>query len=212
MMRRRSLNAGRLLGAWLLGTILATSSRADSLQFVVPVTPQPNEAIIYFYRDSLVSDFIGVESFYVRGLKVCDLRRNEYSCVAVPAGHYTITARNALRAGPPVLNGPLGKGEFGGQYLTISSPFVPGKTYFVEYKLRSNPLTNQTTWSLKLIAETVAMKDLAKCTFVPPTAEKLTTLVGQAIEERESEQNSPAANSSPQETGFVDRLRARLRR
>jgi hypothetical protein len=102
-MRRRSLNAGRLLGAWLLGTILATSSRADSLQFVVPVTPQPNEAIIYFYRDSLVSDFIGVESFLVRGVKVFDQRPQEKNWVAVAAGPHTLKAPQSHSAGPPRL-------------------------------------------------------------------------------------------------------------
>jgi hypothetical protein len=77
----------------------AAVAQAESPPFVPPVTPGEKEAVIYFCRDSLVSDWFGTESIYVHGHKVCDLRRNEYSHVVVAPGS---TRSRLARAVPAV--------------------------------------------------------------------------------------------------------------
>jgi hypothetical protein len=67
--------------------------------------------------------------------------------------------------------------------LAIRAPHVSGKTYFVGYETRSNVLTRETTWSLKLVAETQALEVLGKCTYAVPEADK----AGEQVATSESE-------------------------
>jgi hypothetical protein len=191
-------------------------ANAQAPSFTPPVTPEDNEAVIYFYRDSFIADVVGIESFYVNGYKACDLRRNEYSYVIVRSGNVNIMASNGgLKGGPPTLNPPRYYTAKGYSHvvgaLAVSGPLVGGKSYFVEYKLRSNPLTGETTHTLKLIAESVAVKALAKCTLVRPEAEKLSTLIERAIEREQADKSSGESAKKPPESrlgALAERVRA----
>src|SRR5262245_28191554 len=84
--------------AWAVA-ILAGLAQADSEPFSLPLRPNPDEAVLYIYRDSFVSDWFGNAVMYVNGVKVCDLRRKQYSCVALRPGDYVVNVQTTFSRG-----------------------------------------------------------------------------------------------------------------
>src|SRR2546422_10582215 len=92
-------SAGGLFAALLFAAGLPSILAAQE-PFELPVKPQWNESAVYFFRDSRLTDATGHVCFYVNGIRVCDLLRDQYSCVCIPPGEYTITARQSIKSGP----------------------------------------------------------------------------------------------------------------
>jgi hypothetical protein len=87
----------------------------------------------------------------------------------------------------------------------MSVPVKAGKNYFIEYRVRSNPIVGETNWKLRLMDDKVAYKDLAKCTCAAPVANSLAEVITLVNLQEEAEADRPARG------GLADRFRA-LRR
>lgn len=103
------------IALWSLIGILAGCALWNPPYQPAPPPPAGN-ALVYFYRASLISGHVWDTTFTVDGKRVVELNDKEYSWVHLPAGTHQIAAK-AHR----------------GKALQVTQTLEAGKTYYVEF-------------------------------------------------------------------------------
>lgn len=166
--------------------------------FELPLKPKWNEAAVYFFRDSKITDSSGHVGFYVNDLRVCDLLRDQYSGLIVPPGEFTITSRQSMQTGPTTLSsGSKWKNAFA-KYMTSDGGFAPGRTCFITYQVRTQIWANQTVYTLKSVRQAEALPVLAKLAYREPDMPKL-------VWKAATPDTQPRRSGESSETGVVPR-------